>query len=147
MAKKKQIELTKTTVRALVVMDIVAKQGQSADEAKAEWWRTFTSHLTDDDGSFRDDFGSDEQSILAWYQDEDGEVDEPTSGGYEGPFVLRTKVRPAVNPIGEGVEWHLMMGDNFARIASNSDDPKVKAERSAEAARYYAIAADLAPLG
>ncbi len=141
-----QPELVKTTVRALVVMEVAASKDQTAEEAAEKWLQTFADILTDDDASFREDYGTDEKTLLAWLADEDGDALEPTTGGYEGPFVLSTKVRPASSPVGDGVDWHIMMGDNFARSASTSDDPVVKAERSAQAARYYAIAAELAPL-
>lgn len=78
------------TVRALVTLTVAPKEGQTPVEAAAEMLRLFTAYLTEREGVFLTDYGTTVDELGKFRS---GELDDsPTWGGYEGPYVLESKV-------------------------------------------------------
>lgn len=85
-----------TTVQVLVTMTVAPQAGQTLEEASTQMTQLFREYLTLEDSVFRSDYGATVDEIVAHRSDPDG-VDEPTWGGYEGPFVTTTVVQ-AIEP-------------------------------------------------
>ena len=79
-----------TTLTFTFTVDIAAQIDQSIEDAAREMTQTITAYLTDQECPFLDDYGV-TVAELAKYR-ETG--DEPTWGGYEGPFVTAATVVP-----------------------------------------------------
>lgn len=79
-------------VKALVTLTVAPKEGQSPEEAAAEMLTLFTEYLTERESVFLSDYGTTAEELEKYRS---GKLDEPpTWGGYEGPFVLESKVEP-----------------------------------------------------
>ncbi len=81
-----------TEVQALVTLTIAPRAGQTSEDAAAEFLTLFREYLTLEDSVFRADYGTTVDELAAHRVDPDGS-DTPTWGGYEGPYVLATKVQ------------------------------------------------------
>lgn len=78
------------TVQALVTLAVVPKEGQTPEAAAAEMFVLFQEYLTERDGTFLTDYGITSEELTKFRA---GDLEEePTWGGYEGPFVLEAKV-------------------------------------------------------
>ena len=135
-------EIQTTELRALVTLTVAPKPEQSLADASSEMLQQFKEYLTECDRPFLGDYGATTAELAAFRDDPD--ADEPTWGGYEGPYVVAVDVRNADDPVSDGAEWHRQMGDQYARIALESDNAAVKTANAAEAAKYYGIAERLA---
>lgn len=130
-----QIETTQ--VEALVTLVVAPKTGQSLTDAAAEMLRLLKEYITGEH-NFLDDYGASAEEIAAYRSDSD--EGSGVWGGYEGPFVVSAAVRDAGGRINEGADWHRQMGDRYAQIALESENPAAKTANASEAAKYYAIA-------
>jgi len=81
-----------TTVKALVTLSVVPRAGQTPEAAALEMMTLFREYLTVPDNTFMTDYGASAEQLVAFHADPD---EEPTWGGYEGPFVLESKVEAA----------------------------------------------------
>lgn len=75
-----------------VDLKLCPREGQSPEEARAEFSDLVQHYLEAKDGSFRTDYGADPAEIAA--ARERGEA--PVWGGYDGPVVTDVAVRPSV---------------------------------------------------
>jgi hypothetical protein len=78
------------TVQALVTLTVAPKGGQDTTAAAEEMLKLFQEYLTNRGHPFLSDYGTTREDLAA-YRADDGE--QPTWGGYEGPFVLDVKVQ------------------------------------------------------
>jgi hypothetical protein len=78
------------TVQALVTLTVAPKVGQTPEAAAAEMLLLFTEYLTVPDNTFLTDYGASAQELEKFRAGEHDE--EPTWGGYDGPFVLEANV-------------------------------------------------------
>lgn len=81
------------TVKALVTLTVAPKEGQTAEEAAARMLQLFTEYITVPDNTFLTDYGASAEELAA-FQSGDEDAEEPTWGGYDGPFVLEATVTP-----------------------------------------------------
>lgn len=87
---------TTSTVRALVTLTVAPKEGQSTTAAAEAMLELFREYITSREHPFLDDYGTTPEELAAYRADPDEE--QPTWGGYEGPFVLEATVQ-SVAPV------------------------------------------------
>lgn len=85
-----------TLVRLVLTLEVEPRQGQSAEQAADEIASTLGEYLTDETKPFFEDYGARAADLEAFRAD----GDSPSWGGYEGPFVIRTSVVRADDPVG-----------------------------------------------
>lgn len=80
-----------SSLQLLVTLTVAPELGQTPADARAKMLNLFREYLTSTDSVFRSDYGASVEELAAWRTN--GE-DEPTWGGYPGPFVLEASVQP-----------------------------------------------------
>lgn len=78
-----------TRITATVTLDVHPKDGQSLEEAAADFAILFREYLVLDDFPFWEDYGATIEDIQA----AKAEGEEPVWGGYPGPYVTSVNVR------------------------------------------------------
>jgi len=131
-------QIETTTVSALVTLQIAPREGQTLAEARADMLEQFQDYLTSSEHPFLGDYGATVEALQA-YRADDEDAEEPTWGGYEGPYVTSVQVTPQPPATGSA-QWYREMGDVYARRAAEPGHPTRTAANEAEAAKYYAIA-------
>lgn len=77
-------------VQALVTLTVTPKIGQSTEDAATEMTTLFTQYVTERESTFLTDYGTTAEDLALFRSGEFPE--KPTWGGYEGPFVIESKV-------------------------------------------------------
>jgi hypothetical protein len=82
--------LPKVTVQAVVTLTVTPQEGQSTEAAAAEMLELFTQYVTERESPFLTDYGATTKGLALCRSGESDQ--EPTWGGYEGPFVIESTV-------------------------------------------------------
>lgn len=80
------------TVKALVTLTVAPKEGQTPGEAAEEMLGLFTEYLTSREGMFMSDYGTTAEELQEFRESGNDLDAQPTWGGYDGPFVLESRV-------------------------------------------------------
>lgn len=115
-----------TTVQAVVTLTVAPKEGQSAEAATKEMLAQFSEYLTSREHPFLVDYGATAEELMAFRAaDERDDLDEPTWGGYEGPFVLESVVQ-AVSDDGLTDDERQLLADEHAQSVTPTREERRK---------------------
>lgn len=80
------------TVKAAVTLTVAPKAGQTPEAAAAEMFTLFTEYITSRENPFLGDYGATVDELDKYRASDFDPSEQPTWGGYEGPFVLESTV-------------------------------------------------------
>lgn len=137
------------TVKALVTLTVAPQEGQSLEAAEAEMFVRLQQYLTGRENTFLSDYGTTAEELAKFRADETEE--QPTWGGYEGPFVLESAVEPVApethsyTVIGawiddEPVPFGVIEGEH--QVSGGDDQPWATSVEAVDAAAAEQLAVD-----